>query len=464
MTSRPRAVLWFRRDLRLDALPALATAHAHGDVVPLFVVDPAFASSGAPRRAFLAAALESLDRRLGGVLVHRHGDPADVVPQVAAEVGADVVVVSRDFGPYGRRRDAVVAERLRADGRVLRGVGSPYAVDPGAVTKADGSPYAVFTPFSKAWLAVGRPRWDERPDTPSPGSVAWFGRPHVQSDPAPSMWSCESSERSGVPDLPDASEEAAHRLWQTFLAEGLDRYDDDRNLPGTAGTSCLSPFLRWGLVHPLQLMDDLAPVRAHDVFRSELAWREFYADVLFRRPESAWRNLQPKMDAMPVDTDERARQRFAAWAEGRTGYPIVDAGMRQLLATGWMHNRVRMITASFLVKDLHLPWQWGARHFMAHLVDGDLASNSHGWQWTAGTGTDAAPYFRVFNPAGQSERFDPEGRYLRRWLPELAGLDDRTIHAPGLRRPDGYPAPIVDHAAEREEALRRYKSLGAPGR
>jgi deoxyribodipyrimidine photo-lyase len=265
-------------------------------------------------------------------------------------------------------------------------------------------------------------------------------------------------------DLPEASEAAAHRLWQSFLGDGLDHYDDRRNDPGVPGTSRLSPYLRWGVVHPLQLIDDLGTERSHEVFRSELAWRDFYADVLYRRPDTAWKNLQPKMDAMPVDTDARAKERFAAWCDGRTGFPIVDAGMRQLLATGWMHNRVRMITASFLVKDLHLPWQWGARHFMEHLVDGDLASNQHGWQWTAGTGTDAAPYFRVFNPYGQSEKFDPEGRYLRRWVPELADLDARTIHDPGMLRPDTYPAPIVDHAAEREEALRRYRSLGASAR
>ncbi|MCB0999750.1 MAG: deoxyribodipyrimidine photo-lyase [Acidimicrobiales bacterium] len=457
MPARPRAVLWFRRDLRLDDHPALAATHAHGDVVPLFVVDPAFAAAGLPRRGFMASALQALDERIGGALVYRHGDPVDVVPAFAAEVGADVVIVTRDHGPYGHRRDAAVAARLAVDGRKLRGVGSNYAVDPGTVHKADRSSYSVFTPFSKAWLATGQPRWAERPATPRPAHVTWVGHPDVACDGPPAVEPHEIQ-------LPEATEAAAHRQWQTFLADGLDQYDAQRNQPGLPGTSRLSPYLRWGVLHPLQLIDDLGTERPHQVFRSELAWREFYADVLFRRPDTAWRNLQEKMDAMPVDTDARARRRFAAWAEGRTGVPIVDAGMRQLLATGWMHNRVRMITASYLVKDLHLPWQWGARHFMVHLVDGDLASNQHGWQWTAGTGTDAAPYFRVFNPYGQSEKFDPDGHYLRRWVPELAGLDDRTIHDPGLLRPDGYPAPIVDHAAEREEALRRYRSLGGAAR
>jgi deoxyribodipyrimidine photo-lyase len=222
--------------------------------------------------------------------------------------------------------------------------------------------------------------------------------------------------------------------------------------------------LRWGVVHPRQLLADLGPERGHEVFASELAWREFYADVLLREPDSAWTNLNRRLDAMPIDRDAAARRRFERWAAGTTGYPFVDAGMRQLLATGWMHNRVRMVVASFLVKDLHLPWQWGARHFMAHLVDGDLASNSHGWQWAAGTGTDAAPYFRVFNPTSQGLRFDPDGEYVRRWVPELAAISGGAVHDPGLRRPDGYPAPMVVHADEREEALRRYRHATAGSR
>jgi deoxyribodipyrimidine photo-lyase len=460
MTSRPRSILWFRRDLRLHDLPALGAAHAHGDVVPLFVVDPAFASSGTPRRAFMAAALQSLDDRMGGALVYRHGDPAEIVPAFAAEVGAQVVVVSKDFGPYGRRRDAAVATRLAADGRSLQGVGSPYAVDPGSVVKGDGSPYAVFTPFSKGWLAIGQRRWPERRPSPPPAEVNWVGAPDIACDGPPAAPQITPGADGLLAALSDASEAAAMDRWTAFHEDGLDAYDDQRNLPGVDGTSRLSAALRWGLVHPL-LIDDLAPVRAHEVFRSELAWREFYADVLFHRPDSAWHNLQPKMDAMPVDSGPLAEERFAAWAAGQTGYPIVDAAMRQLLATGWMHNRVRMIVASFLVKDLHLPWQWGARHFMRHLIDGDLASNNHGWQWTAGTGTDAAPYFRVFNPTGQSERFDPDGAYIRRWVPELAEVRGGSVHAPdGLLRPTRYPSRIVDHAVEREEALRRYKSLG----
>jgi deoxyribodipyrimidine photo-lyase len=218
------------------------------------------------------------------------------------------------------------------------------------------------------------------------------------------------------------------------------------------------------VVHPRQLLAELEPNPNHDHYRSELCWREFYADVLFHQPQTTWKNLQPKMDSLQVDTDAKAKQRFEIWCAGKTGYPIVDAGMRQMLATGWMHNRVRMIAASFLVKDLHLPWQWGAKFFMKHLVDGDIASNNHGWQWTAGTGTDAAPYFRVFNPVLQGEKFDPNGNYVREWIPELRDVPKKFVHSPWLQPEGGlfaqYPEPMVDHSQERDEALSRYKISG----
>lgn len=431
-------VMWFRRDLRLSDHPALVAAAASGlPVVPLFVVDPAFNSTGAPRRAYLRQALASLDRSLNGMLVYRYGDPAVVVPRFAAEVGAAQVFVSRDFGPYGRRRDATVAEGLRADKRQLIGRGSPYVVDPGSVVKDDGTPYAVFTPFLRRWRThpVGAPL--DAPD------VEWLGASNPVSEGLPPAEATDCA-------LPDIGEEAARTRWSQFADESLDRYDAVRNEPAIAGTSHLSPDIRWGVVHPRQLLADLSPSAAHDTFVSELAWRDFYADVLYRRPDSAWANLTVAMNAMPLDSDARARQRFEMWCSGRTGFPLVDAGMRQLLAVGWMHNRVRMVASSFLVKDLHLPWQWGARHFMNHLIDGDLASNNHGWQWAAGTGTDAAPYFRVFNPSAQAERYDHDGEYAQRWIPEFETA--------------AYPAPMVDHATERLEALRRYRLVAASTR
>ena len=251
-----------------------------------------------------------------------------------------------------------------------------------------------------------------------------------------------------------AAKARASRFWDRHL----DGYDEQRDRPDLDATSRLSPYLKWGCIHPRQLLAKLGGSDAERRFRAELCWREFYADVLHHRPESARRALDPTTAAIQVDGPGTA-SRFRAWAEGRTGYPIIDAGMRQLLAEGWMHNRVRMLTASFLVKDLHLDWTRGARHFMAHLVDGDLASNQHGWQWVAGTGTDASPWFRVFNPVTQGERFDPDGAYVRRWVPELADVPTRWAHRPWEAPdavPDGYPEPIVDHAEERQEALRRY--------
>ncbi|MFM2078391.1 MAG: hypothetical protein RJA49_2281 [Actinomycetota bacterium] len=442
--------MWFRRDLRLADLPALHAAADAGRVVPLFVLDPAFERAGLPRRAFMTAALVSLDVSMDSALVYLRGDPARVVPALAAEVGAAAVFVTRDHGPYGRRRDAAVAASLRAADVKFVGVGSPYAVPPGTVTKADGAPYRVFTPFARAWRAAG---WDVPMEVPD---VEWHGAPGVDCDGAPTFPHLDVA-------LPPAGELAAHDRWERFLPEA-GRYADRRDLPAEDGTSRMSAALRWGLVHPRQLLADLGPEHGHDVFTNELAWRDFYADVLFRAPESAWQNLDRRMDAMPVDTDAAALARFERWAAGRTGFPIVDAGMRQLLATGWMHNRVRMLVASFLVKDLHLPWQWGARHFMRHLVDGDLASNQHGWQWAAGTGTDAAPYFRVFNPTTQAHRFDPDGRYVRQWVPELRVIDGGAVHEPGLRRPDAYPTPMVDHGAERAEALARYRQVTAGSR
>ena len=432
--------MWFRRDLRLADHPALLAAGADGrEVVPVFVVDPTFALSGAPRLAYLHDALRSLDaairERSGVGLVIRHGDPVEVIPAAAADVDADTVFVSRDYSPYGRRRDAAVRAALGALGRRLEGVGSPYAVMPGAVTKDDGTPYAVFTPFSKRWRAIG---WDAPVDEPG-DDVRWVGvgTSGIASDPL------GDRPDPGV-ELPPAGEDDAHELWSTFRPDGVDQYPDQRNLPAVDGTSRLSPALKWGTIHPRQLLTDLdasgSGPKGHTVFSSELAWREFYADVLFQQPRTAWENLNSKMDAMPVDTDAAARKRFDRWAAGETGFGIVDAGMKQLAATGWMHNRVRMIVASFLVKDLHLPWQWGARWFMQHLIDGDLASNNHGWQWAAGTGTDAAPYFRVFNPHLQQERYDPDGSYVARWVTDPV-------------------EPMLDHKAERDEALRRLKSL-----
>jgi deoxyribodipyrimidine photo-lyase len=451
-----RSVVWFRRDLRLADHPALVAATQDSEeVLPLFVVDPAlWGRAGEPRKEYLRRSLAALDAAIGGHLVVRIGDPTQVVPEVVDEVDASEVHISADFGPYGSRRDHDVERALDKEDVPLVRTGSPYAVSPGRVVKGDGTPYRVYTPFYRAWLEHGWRLPAERP------SVTWVSG--VPSEAVP-----RTPGNVELPQLPDAGEVAALERWSTFRDGALDAYADARDRPDLPATSRLSVHLKFGEIHPRTLLHDLGlphaqRPKAREVFRKELAWREFYADVLHHEPRSAREYYRHEFAAMEYDTGANANKRLLAWQAGRTGYPIVDAGMRQLLAEGWMHNRVRMIVASFLVKDLHLEWQHGARWFMRHLVDGDLASNSHGWQWTAGCGTDAAPYFRIFNPVTQGKRFDPDGAYIRRYVPELRHVDGGDVHEPwavvdGGRL--GYPERIVDHAAERHEALTRYELI-----
>jgi deoxyribodipyrimidine photo-lyase len=445
----PSAVLWFRRDLRLEDNPALLEAcDVASDVLLLFVVDPRlWGPAGPSRRAYLAASLAALDESVGGRLVVRNGDPVREVVRAAAEVDAGTVHVAADFGPYGSRRDRDVEKALAEQGVELRRTGSAYAVAPGRVVSGSGEGYKVFTPFARAWSDHG---WRAPAGRPSPRQT-WL---EIASDGIPD---------ADVPDglaLPAAGEKAALRRWREFL-DKVGEYDEARDRPDLDGTSRMSVHLKWGEVHPRTLLADLAPLRSNgaSTYRTELAWREFYADVLHRRPDTAREYLRPEFARMEYD---EPGEDLVAWQEGRTGFPIVDAGMRQLRATGWMHNRVRMIVASFLVKDLHLEWQHGARHFMRWLVDGDLASNQHGWQWVAGCGTDAAPYFRVFNPTSQGRKFDPDGDYVRRWVEELADVDKAYIHDPSQQPgglPDGYPPALLDHAEERREALARLERM-----
>ncbi|MEZ5094042.1 deoxyribodipyrimidine photo-lyase [Nocardioides sp.] len=447
MASPTAAVMWFRRDLRLGDNPALLEACSDGAVLPLFVVDDAlWRPSGSPRRVYLAASLRALDeslRELSGRLVLTHGDPVSRVVAAAREVDARRVHIAADYGPYGARRDEAAERALAEHDIELVRTGSPYAVAPGRVRNQEGNAYRVYTPFSKAWAAHG---W--RGPVDAPRHSTWLEMSRSAQLPDPGL-------RAEM-ELPEAGEQAARRRWREFFDSSVDDYAADRDRPDLDATSRLSVHLKWGEIHPRTLLADLGRKRSKgaETFRKELAWREFYADVLFHRPDSARDYLRSEFARM--DYDDPGEQ-LQAWKDGRTGYPIVDAGMRQLARTGWMHNRVRMIVASFLVKDLHVEWQHGARHFMEHLVDGDLASNQHGWQWVAGCGTDAAPYFRIFNPTTQGRRFDPDGDYVRRWVPELADVADP--HEPG--QVAGYPAPIVDHATERDESLARYERIRA---
>ncbi|MEU8140074.1 cryptochrome/photolyase family protein [Streptodolium elevatio] len=455
-------LLWFRRDLRLADNPALHAAagtgapgtgdHGGGPVLPVFVVDPVlWEPAGPARRAYLARSLRALDEALrgqgSGGLVVRYGDPSTELPRLAAEARAEQVHAAADFGPYGRTRDDSV-QRALGEVPFVR-TGSPYAVAPGRVTKGDGTPYRVFTPFLRAWTDHG---W--RDPLPVPEGVAWASA---------SSGGLPEEPDSGVPQLPPAGAEAAYDHWAAFRDNGLADYAQLRDRADLPGSSRLSVHLKFGEIHPRTILAETdGPAAGAAKFRSELAWREFYADVLWHRPESGRDYLDTRFKTMPYDQGADAEEEFDAWREGRTGYPFVDAGMRQLLAEGWMHNRVRMVVASFLVKDLHQEWTRGARHFMHRLADGDFASNSHGWQWVAGCGTDAAPYFRVFNPVTQSRKFDPDGDYVRKYVPELRGIPGAAVHEPWKLKdglPTGYPERIVDHAEEREVALARYSAM-----
>jgi deoxyribodipyrimidine photo-lyase len=459
----PTRVLWYRRDLRVHDLPALVAAADGADaLVPLFVLDPRLtgATRMSPARlVYLCAALADLDAALGergSRLVVRRGDPREVLPAVAAEVGADAVHRSADHTPFATARDADVDEALAAAG--IASVDHPGVAvhEPGTVRTGSGDVYRVFTPFHRSWK-------DRRIGDPLPAPEALPPVPDVDAEdlPTPKELGAELAD-DVLAALPAGGETAARERLDAFLDGPADDYDDARDLLAVPGTSRLSADLHYGCLSPREVhrrCDRRKP--GHATFATEIAWRDFYLHVMAEWPESAVTAFNPAMRDLPW-RGESADAR--AWAEGRTGFPVVDAGMRQLLAAAWLHNRARMIVASFLCKDLLVDWRWGEAHFLRHLVDGDVASNNGGWQWAAGTGTDAQPFFRIFNPVTQGKRFDPDGDYVRRYVPELDAVPTRWIHAPwempedvqeacGVRIGVDYPAPIVDHAEARREAL-----------
>jgi deoxyribodipyrimidine photo-lyase len=443
-----RSIVWFRRDLRISDHPALVAALSESDeIVPVFIIDSKLIErTGSNGLAYLAQSLQHLDASLDKKLQVIAGQPIDVLKKLQEKYNAQSVHISAEYEPVSAAQDV----EIEKSGIKLVRTGSAYAVAPGRVLKpSDQTPYRVYTPFYRAWLTHGWRKPEQKPKSITAVT------PDSDSRQFPD-WKVPT----GV-SITEAGEAAANERFKHFQKNGLDNYDEARNLAGIDGTSKMSAHLTWGEIHPRTLLAPLGQSKAHEVFRKEIAWREFYADVLFNNPHTETDYYAPQFAKMRYD---KPGKQFKAWCEGNTGYPFVDAAMRQLLAEGWMHNRTRMVVASFLVKDLHLEWQLGERFFREHLVDYDVASNAHGWQWTAGCGTDASPYYRVFNPVEQGKRFDENGDYVRKYVPELAHLKGTEIHEPwdvldGYLK--DYPQPIVNHATERLESLARLDEIKA---
>jgi deoxyribodipyrimidine photo-lyase len=470
-------LLWFRQDLRLTDNPALAAAMASGRrIVAVFVLDREAPGRWAPGAASLwwlhhsLAALSGALAARGASLVLRRGREVDVIPRLVEETGAAAVHAGRRYEPWARESDAAVAAVLHQRGVPVHGATTALLFEPWSVRTRAGGAFGVYTPFARACFAAGAPpRPIEAPERiPAPEEMPPSDRLED--------WSLLPREPDWAGGLREAwapGEEGAAARLDRFVRSYLTEYDTARNRPDLNATSGLSPHLHWGDISARHIWHAAEAAgtsggRSTETFLKELLWREFSYHLLWHRPEMPDEPLKEAFARFPWRNDEKASR---AWQRGRTGYPIVDAGMRQLWHTGWMHNRVRMIAASFLIKHLLLPWQEGEAWFWDTLVDADLASNSASWQWVAGSGADAAPYFRIFNPVLQGTTFDPDGAYVRRWVPELAGLRAPMIHAPWVAGPlelsdagvvlgRGYPEPIVDHAAARVRALAALRRIG----
>ena len=435
------AIWWIRRDLRLTDNAALHSALEAGSVLPVFILDPAFDYSSARRKDFLYEGLHALDKDLherGSYLVIRKGKPLDVLTKLVEETKANSIYAEEDFTPYARKRDLEIEHRLP-----LSLVSGQTVHHPNAVLKADGKPYTVYTPYSKIWKAKLPSKLNLYP------APAQINTPKgIKTEPLPPF--------KVNPLFPAGEKEALVRL-EEFTFKKIHSYGDDRNRMDLDGTSSLSPYLRFGMIGLRQAVHTALQEKSNGatVWLNELIWREFYIQILYHFPRVAKTAFNKSLANIPWRNNV---SEFEAWKRGETGVPVVDAAMRQLKETGWMHNRARMIVASYLVKDLLIDWRWGEAWFMENLLDGDVAANNGGWQWTAGTGTDAAPYFRVFNPILQSAKFDPNGDYIRKWIPELRSVDAKDIHAPWEKgiKVKGYPErPIIER--DKDRTLQAYK-------
>ena len=465
-----KALVWFHRDLRDHDHAALSTALAAAqEVFCAFVFDTqildALPSKRDRRVHFIRESLLELDaalRRRGGGLIVRHGRASDEIPRLASELGVSAVYSNRDYEPAAKQRDAEVTARLAATGIAFHDVKDQAIFDRNEVVTQVGRPFSVFTPYRNAWLkrltaadwsahpCAGRLAGSDLGGVPSLGEIGF-----------------EATDLGDLGILPGMS--GARRLWEDFSDGRIEHYGARRDFPAVKGVSYLSVHLRFGTISVRELVRT-AVERKADTWLSELVWRDFYFMILDHFPRVADHAFKPEYDAIQW---AHWPEGYAAWCAGQTGYPLVDAAMRQLNHSGWMHNRLRMVVASFLTKDLGIDWRLGERYFADHLNDFDLSANNGGWQWAASSGCDAQPYFRIFNPVTQSEKFDPDGKFIRRYVPELAGLANRNIHAPwqmsqheqealGVIIGSDYPAPIVDHARAREETLARYAVVRKP--
>jgi deoxyribodipyrimidine photo-lyase len=469
------ALMWFRRDLRLHDNAALYHClKSARRVVAAFVFDRAILDEllaeglTTDRRVdFIHRSLRELDdglRAHGGALLVRHGIAADEIVQLAEQLGVDAVFANRDYEPYAAERDAQVAARLATTGRALHTFKDQVVFERDEVLTGAGRPFSVFTPYKNAWLKALTPFQLRSYDTGRYTAVLY-------APPAPAPLPALEDIGFARSDLDElkvaAGASGGQALFDEFKAR-IDRYGEARDYPAVRGPSYLSVHLRFGTVSIRELAR-VAHQRAGQsagaaTWLSELIWRDFYQQILHHHPQVTTRSFKPEYDRIRWDD---APELFAAWCEGRTGYPLVDAAMAQINRTGYMHNRLRMVSASFLTKDLGIDWRHGERYFARRLIDYDLAANNGGWQWAASSGCDAQPYFRIFNPVAQSEKFDPDGKFIRRYLPALANLSPREIHAPWLlsqprQQETGcvigidYPSPIVEHAAARAKTLARY--------
>lgn len=475
MNTQKTAIIWFRQDLRLKDNPALLRAVAEGyAILPVFILDDGQAGEwkrGGASRWWLHQSLKSLNTDLDQHMVFRKGDAATIIPDLIKESGAKAVFWNRCYEPWRIARDKAIKENLKEQNIDVQTFNASLLWEPWEIKKSDGTPYKVFTPFyRKGCLGRGQPSLPS--DAPDKIHYAAYENKTALNDlrlMPDIVW------YKGMEDFWNPGENGAHERLDNFLEHGLKGYKEGRNYPALNDhVSRLSPHLHFGEISPRDIWHtaQAAGMAQHaesdlDCFCSELGWREFSYGLLYHHPDIPREPLQPKFKAFPWDKNETALE---SWKAGKTGIPIVDAGMRQLWETGWMHNRVRMIVASLLIKNLRLHWHEGENWFWDTLVDADLANNSASWQWVAGCGADAAPYFRIFNPVTQSEKFDPKGEYIRRYVPELKDMPAKYIHAPweagplilqaaGVKLGQTYPFPVVDLKKSRAAALEAFQSL-----